>query len=187
MRITYNAKRDIVTTSFYITGATDISCATVDDSFNSVTTDLSGLLNGEYVNVTGFTESQNNGWHEVNGNSTAAKIISVLNLADEAAGDSITMQGYEHGYGGGYDLETDAQQAQPSVQSRRSDVESIGGQEHSLLHNQRRLWQVTTGIILKDDKKYWDEFFSSVRAKETFTFDPYGTVASRIRCCLPLW
>lgn len=177
MRISFVAKRNIVKTAFLVSGVTDISAATADDSFNSVSTSLLGVADADWMKVQGFTNAQNNGWHQANGASTANKIISTLNLANESAGNSITIQGHEHGEGITYDLETDAQQARPGPSSRRDEIESLGGQQHALLHHEAQLWQVTTGIIHKDNLKYWDEFFSSVRAKEPFTFDPFGTLA----------
>ncbi len=177
---TYVAKRRLEKTAFSISAATDVSADTTDDSFNSVTEDLSGLTNNQWVDVSGFTDAANNGFFKVSGSSTTTKITTdaALNLVTESAGNSISMQGYVRGSGQSYNLEIDLQQINLSEKSTKNVAESLSGVREILLHRETYYWDVTTLFITAAQLPQWQEFMSSVKAGETFSFDPYGTVAS---------
>lgn len=77
--------------------STDLSVANTDSSFNSSSTDLSVFAVGDVINVSGFTEADNNGQFKV-ATSSANKITVTNNdgdpvvLVDESAGDSVTIE-----------------------------------------------------------------------------------------------
>jgi len=173
--ITYTAKRKIVPLSptWSKTGS-DISAATADDSYNSTSTDLSGLSTGNYVKVSGFSNSANNGWHKVAATSTGNKITVSENLVDEAGGGIITIQGYEHGPGESYTLEKGAE-----IDYERRPVRDVqtalSGSSETMLRRTDRVWTINTVLLAQSELKYWLEFLASVEGGETFTLDPYGT------------
>lgn len=76
--------------------ASDISASSVDNSFNSTTTDLSvqNISVGQWIRVAGFTEAANNGYFKVV-SVAAAKIVvtGAQALVTEASGASVTMDG----------------------------------------------------------------------------------------------
>jgi len=173
--VTYTAKRNIVTVDFGVSG-TDISADDADNSFNSSTTDLSGLNEDEWIEVVG--SSSNDGWHQVSSDSTSTKIIVTSTLTTEAAGDNIAIDGYLHGKGEDYSLDFDSSQINPSSQAAVDESKSMNGTIEALFHRETFYWDITAIRIEQADKKLWDEFFSSVRARERFTFDAYGTIAA---------
>jgi hypothetical protein len=69
---------------------TTVSVATADDSYNDAVEDLSIFKPGQKIWVEGFTDGSNNGLKTVV-TSAANKITVSENLADEAAGDTITI------------------------------------------------------------------------------------------------
>lgn len=73
----------------------DVSCANADNSYNTAAGDFvaEGIVAGQWLKVAGFTDAANNGYAKVVSVTTAKLIVSNLTLADEAAGDSITMGG----------------------------------------------------------------------------------------------
>lgn len=81
------------TTAFTLT-ATDISAATADDSFNSVAAafNVTTILPGHWIKVSGFATAANNGIFKVV-SVTTAKIVVSANLVNEAAGPSVTVKG----------------------------------------------------------------------------------------------
>ena len=176
---TYTAKRRIVTLSpsWSKTGS-DISAATTDDSFNSASTDLSGLSSGNYIKVSGFSNNANNGWHKVGANSTTNKITATENLVDEAAGAIVTIEGYEHGPGEQYSLEKPAGPLDPEDRIIASYQRTLSGRQETLLDRIESVWNLTTDWIRETEVVYWQEFLASVAAGETFSFDPYGSISS---------
>lgn len=173
--VTYTAKRKIIELGVTAVG-TDISFDTTDDSINSVTTDLSGFSNGEWVKVVGSTS--NDGWHQVSGESTTTKIVTLSNLTTEAAGDSVSLTGYLHGLGEAYTIDFGSRAIENSITAETNESITIGGVIESIFLRQNDFWDVTSGLIARADKKYWDEFFGSVMAREIFSFDAYGTSGS---------
>lgn len=75
--------------------ATDISAANADNSYNSTTTDFTteNISVGQWIKVGGFTDSANNGFAKVVSVTANKIVVSNLTLADEAAGDTVTMAG----------------------------------------------------------------------------------------------
>lgn len=176
--ITYSAKREIEKTGFFASGL-DISADTVDDSYNSVSSDLSGVADDEWVNVAGFSDPANNGWFQANGTSTITKIIQdTADLVAEAAGNVVTVQGYKRGLGQAYEIEFGAERLDRRVDITRKQHRSIGGQTETLLHRNDVKWMCQTDILEQSDLPQWYEFIHSVEGGETFTFDPYGAVAT---------
>lgn len=179
--ITYAAKRNIEKNDFLATG-TDISVSDVDNSINSTTTDLSGILAGEWVYVVNFDETDNNGWLQVLSASTSTKIIidSAFVLVTEAAGNSINIIGYKRGMGELYQLEFFNRNITPRVKHIKRGSISIGGIRRSVLHRTDYMYNVSllpNTNILADYYRQWMEFIYSVSASESFQFDENGTIA----------
>jgi hypothetical protein len=175
--VVYTAKREIEKTAFLKTG-TDLSAAAGDDSFNSVTTDLSGVLSGQWIYASGFTNAANNGWHQVNGNSTATKIVTTSSLTTETAGASVTLQGYKRGDGQLYTLEFKPTKLDRSEKFVRQKAQALGGARETLFQRSDVFWDVNSGPLIETDVPQFREFLASVAAGETFVFDPYGTLGA---------
>jgi hypothetical protein len=67
-----------------------VSAAAADDSYNDATEDLSVFKAGDLILVSGFSEAANNGLKHVV-SATANKMIVEESLADDAAGDDVTI------------------------------------------------------------------------------------------------
>lgn len=75
--------------SQYINGATTISAAAADNSFNDSASGFpTNLVAGDVVEASGFTAAANNGRFIVTGTPTAAKIVVSATLTLEAAGSA---------------------------------------------------------------------------------------------------
>jgi len=172
--ITYTAKRKIVPTSFSVNDI-DISILASDDSINSVTTDLSGLVAGDWVLVA--NTAVDDGWHQLSIDSTTTKITTTSTLTDESAGSNISIVGYKHGEGQPYNLETASHALNRSGVATKSQSVSLSGITETLLLRDIEYWDITTDHITQAELPYWDEFIASVRADESFTLDLYGTIA----------
>jgi len=171
--LTFFAKRNIVTAPYLVAGA-DISASDVDNSFDSVTTDLSGIADDYWLYV---LAGANAGWHQVV-TALTNKITTTSVLVTEAAGTNITLDGYEHGQGAQYQLETASQMIMDTeVPIGPRPKRALNGTPETIIHRIDTLWDIQTGIIMPEDVKYWDEFKRSVLGGETFTLDPYGTIA----------
>lgn len=177
--ITYTAKREIETTGYSKSG-TDISVNGTNDTFNSVSTSLTGLADNEWVKVAGFANAANNGWFQANGASTATQITQDTStvLVTEAAGPSITLVGYKRGLNQQYSHEFDAQELTRSAEVTRRQSKSLSGVVETLRHRREAFWQIELTPIAKADLLRWREILHSIDAGEAFTFDPYGTIAS---------
>lgn len=176
--ITYTAKREIEKTGYSKTG-TDISANGTNDTFNSVSTNLAGLANDEWVNVAGFANAANNGWFQANGASIATQITQDTSavLVTEAAGPAIALTGYKRGLGQQYQIEFTARRLDRGVSVNRKTSRALGGAEEVLLLRRDVTWQIVTGRILDQAMPQWREFLASCEAGEGLTFDPYGTIA----------
>lgn len=177
--ITYTAKREIEKLAYLKTG-TDISAAAADDSFNATSTDLSGLLDDEWINVSGFVAAADNGWFQANGASTANKIAQDTStaLVDEAAGPTITIQGHKRGLGQQYTLEFGAFLIDRSVKDDKVVHRAIGGGlPESIFRHSDVIWSFRTEVLAEALTVQWREFLASVKNTEPFTFDPFGTIA----------
>lgn len=83
-----------------------------------------------------------------------------------------------HVSGTAYDLDFDSQTLDESEDFKKTENKSIGGIVEAVLHYEEVAWQVKTAEITKANLPLWKEFFSSCAAREVFTFDAYGTIAS---------
>ena len=173
--LNYTAKNKIVTTGFNVSGAVDISLLASDDSINSATTDLSGLLADQWVHLTGT--AVDDGWHQLLLDSTANKITTKSTLTDETAGSAISITGYFHGLGEVYDLEFRSNVLNQSFNNIINNAESLSGLVETLFFREIELWQIATIELTDAEMLYWLEFLASVRAGESFSLDVYGTVA----------
>jgi len=179
---TYTALREFEPTGFNKTGV-DISAAAGDDSFNATSTNLSGVLDNQWVLVAGFANAANNGWFQANGNSTSAKITqdTTASLVTEAAGPSVNIAAYYRGLGQSYNLEIGLERVDRSVKVRRNEQHPLGGGAPEVLtYSRGQLVGVRTDYITEAQIKQWREFLASVEGGETFTFDRYGTLAAPV-------
>lgn len=174
--IAYTAKRRLQQTAFEVVG-TDISFSSADNSINSSSTDLSGLLDGEWVRVVG-SGSNDAVALEVTADSTANKILVDATMINESAGASVTLDGFYRGSGVPYSLETVAQQINLSVKSDSKRSISLSGNIETNLYNEKDLWSIITDHITEAELPQWLEFFSSVKAGESLSIDLYGTIVS---------
>lgn len=177
--ITYVAKRSIEQTDFSVAGD-DISVINADSSFNATVTDMSGILDNQWILVAGFLTNpdENNGWFQVAGDSITTKIIQDTSaLVDEAAVDNITIQGYLRGLGGSYPLETASHILTQSDTPKIESQESLSGVQESLFIRNDEEWNIQTDFIDETEWQQWLEFFRSVSAREPFLIDVYGTQA----------
>jgi hypothetical protein len=169
----------------YVKIGTDISAAAADDSFNATSTVLTGLLNNEWILVSGFANAANNGWFQASANSTSTKISqdTSTSLVTAAAGPSITITGYRRGLNQSYSLEFYSERVDRSVKVKRSVQQPMGGGAPEVLTYRRETFVDVTvlgplGALLTEVQiLQWREFLASVEGGETFTFDRYGTVA----------
>jgi len=174
--ITYTAKRNIPKNAF-IVSAGDISVVAATFEFNSTSTDLSSAVVGEYIYITGFTETGNNGWFEVVSKSANQIIVNdpLAVLVDEVAGDLINMQGYIRGEGVDYTLDSGVSELTPDDVPDTDTRISLSGIETTLLHRIDEYWNIQTIAVPETDRLQWKEFIASVAAGESFTFDAFGT------------
>lgn len=172
--LNYIALREIPETGVAASG-TDISASTTDDSFNSVTTDLSGFLANDWIEVTG---GNNAAWYQLAAPSTANKIVVPEDINTESAGALITITGHVRGKYVEYALEWGAPKLDQKEDEKVHDsVAEDESYERSYL-GMKSGWMVDTAFIRPDDQPQWNEFRHSVNRGETFTFDAYGTVAT---------
>lgn len=82
-------------TSASVSAATDIAAANSGNVFTSSSTDFtaSNIAKGQWIYVSGFTTAGNNGWFKVSTIAANSLAVTGATLTDEAAGDSITMEG----------------------------------------------------------------------------------------------
>jgi hypothetical protein len=176
--ITYTAKRNLVEGGIGVTGD-DISADGTGGQFASTTSDLSGLVVDDYIYISGFSNSANNGWHVVSGSSSSTLLpVAASELTTEAAGNTVTVQQYLHLYGDSYDLETGAATLGIWEHKISSENTSQGGLQQSILHRIETGWNFKSDFIHSDDLPYWREFTQSVMGREIFTFDAYGSIAT---------
>lgn len=176
--VTYNAKRKILRRGSYSVVSAAVSVAASDGSFNSSSANLSGLLTGDWVCVSGFANAANNGWFQLAANSTTTKIdTTATTLVNEAVGPSVSIVGYQHGLNQSYSIEFDADVLQKSYLSRKNRVEALDGSADTFLFWEAEGWNVTATVIYKTAVPNWEEFLASVNGGESFTFDAYGTIS----------
>jgi hypothetical protein len=177
--ISYTALREIEKLA-YLKSGTDIFAAAVDDSFNATTTDLSGLLDDQWIEATGFADPANNGWFQAFGNSTATKINQDTSaaLVDEGPGPSIVLQGHVRGLNQLYAIDIEFGKADRRADVRRRRNVAVGGAVETVLQRRDVLWSLTTDFIAEAGLAQWREFLASVEGGESFVVDPYGTAAA---------
>lgn len=171
---TYGATESHVELNWDFSSATDISFSAFDNSINSTSTDLSGLVLNNWIYVTGAANNDNNGWMMVDGTSTSTKIIISVStvLVTEAAGASITVQGYEHGDNQSYDLTWPVTVRQPTWEFQRTTTASIGRGRESVYWGRDEYWDISFTEFEEALVPYVTEFLHSVGRGDSFLFDP---------------
>lgn len=173
--IVYTAKREIVLNGFNKSG-TDISIASADNSINATSTDLSGMLQDEWIILAG--SAVDDGQHQVASDSIATKILTQSALTNESIGSLITITGYEHGVGEEYELETVSHVMDRGLNTEKKQATSISGIKETIRYRKETFWDILTDFITEAEMVYWDEFVASVDGGESFTLDVYGSIAT---------
>jgi len=71
---------------------TTISAASADNSFNDSGSGFGSIVANQWIKVSGFTTSANNGYFKVSTATSAKLVVTGGTLTTEAAGDSVTIQ-----------------------------------------------------------------------------------------------
>ena len=180
--LSYTVLRSIVRVTFNVTLKTDISVSSsgspLVNTFSSVAGDFSGLNSGEWVFVEGFTNSANNGWHQLSLNSTSSLITVTSTLITELAGVVVSFTGYLYGFG-----ELVSSDIRVSVDNRQKQViktesKSLDGSIETLTDDRKTFYNITTGVLIPADYKFMIQFLDSCESGEAFTWDRDGTLAS---------
>jgi len=173
--ITYTALRSITRVQFESLSKTDVS--TTISTFSSVAGDLLGLNSGEWVNVTGFTDIANNGWHQLNENSTASTITVTSTLVVEAAGNSVSIVGYLRGQEQPYSFDLGMQVDDRQRVPTKTVLKALAGNVETLTHRREEFFSVTTLPLNNAEYDQVIEFLDSVESDEIWTFDRTGSIA----------
>lgn len=72
--------------------AITISASSVDNSFNDSGNGFGSLVANQWIKVTGFTETANNGYFKIVSQTAAKIVVSGGTLTTESAGDSVTIK-----------------------------------------------------------------------------------------------
>lgn len=182
--ISYTALRSIVRVSFSAETKTTISVSSTGSPNVSTFSDsaspgsLGGLNSGEWVLVSGFTDSANNGWHQLSIDSTPTLITVTSILTTAAAGDTVSLIGYLHGLNEtvATDIRLQSDDRQRSVV--KNQAIALDGNVETLTHRRVDFYNVTTGVLIPADYKLMIQFLDSCESGEAFSYDRDGTLAS---------
>ncbi len=174
--VTYTALRSITRTSFNVSAKTDVSAT--DSTFSSVTGDFLGVASGDWVLVTGFTNSANNGWHQLSIVSTTTTITVTSTLIAESAGNSITILGYLRGSGQLYSIDVKVKAMARKRVVNKAVSRSLDGSIESQLNYSKDEYTISTTSLTGSTYNQFVEFLDSCENGEAFSFDKNGTVAS---------
>lgn len=83
-----------------------------------------------------------------------------------------------HTEGTEYSLDISLSALERRVDTVKDTATSLSGRDETLLHRLDVRWSCTTTYIDSADMPELREFLASTAGGESFTFDPYGTVAS---------
>jgi len=180
--ITYIALRSITRLAFQVLSKTDIKADSITGTnfFNSVAGDFLGLNVGDWIFVTGFITSANNGWHQLAFNSNTNGITVTGTLIPEAAGNTITILGYLRGFGISYSFDLGMQQDDRQRLPTKTVLKSLAGNVETLTDRREDFFQLTTLPINNNEYNQVIEFLDSCESDEGFTFDRTGTVATPV-------
>ncbi len=174
--VTYTALRSITRTSFSASAKTDIS--TTVSTFSSVAGDLLGANSGEWVLVSGFANSTNDGWHQLSTNSTTTTITVTSTLVVEAAGNSVTILGYLRGLEQIYSIDLRVKSMAKKRVVSKAVSKSLDGSTESQLNFSKNAYAIDTSSLTGSIYDQFIEFLDSCENGEAFSFDKDGTVAS---------
>lgn len=180
--LTYTVLRSIVRVPFNVAAKTDISVSSsgspLVNTFSSVAGDFAGLNSGEWVFTEGFTNSENNGWHQLSVNSTSTLITVTSTLVTELAGITVNVVGYLYGLN-----ESVSKDIRVMIDNRqkgvvKTEARSLDGTIETLTDKRNTFYNITTGVLIPDDYKFIIQFLDSCESGETFTWDRDGTLAT---------
>lgn len=86
-----------------------------------------------------------------------------------------TTSSTAHSSGSTYTIGFEAEQLDPSFQTKRTQSVSLGGATETTFQRTEERWQVKSTILEEEDVAEWREFLKSTAGGEGFTFDPYGS------------
>lgn len=183
--VTYTAQRSIIPLSFLVSDKTDISASTLGspfvNSYKSVSTDLSGLKTNEWIKVSGFTNAINNGWYQlaIDSVTNTITLITINNDAfiNEAAGNSITIDGYLHGKGANYSLDLRFRSDNRQRQVIKYNSQALDGNTETIVQDRINYYDINSGVIIPNVYRSMIEFLDSCESNEQFTFDRDGSIA----------
>lgn len=183
--ITYTALRSVTRTSFEVLSSTTISVTSSGSPNVSTFSDiaspasLAGLNTDEWIYVTGFTTTANNGWHQISSTSAANTITTNSILTVEAAGDTITILGYLRSANEAYSIDVSYTADNRQRQVTKVKSVSLSGNTETLTHRREDFFNITSGVLstIGTDYDQFIEFLDSCESGEEFTFDRTGSVA----------
>ena len=175
MKITYTAKRNMVEQGLSVTN-TDIYLQSSDNTIHCPTNDVSGLVADDWVLLSGANSED--GWHKCTASSNTSTITVSAVTSSIAAGSAIVVTAYKHGLDQTYYLYGEVSQFDESPIGKTKEIEMLDGSVETMYFNENTFWSITTNEIDEADMPYWREFFSSLRAGESFLFDAFGTAAA---------
>jgi len=186
--IIYTALRSIKRTSFESLSKTTISVTSTGSPNTSTLSDsaspgsLSGLSNGDWVKVTGFTTTVNNGWHQVLSTSNANAITVNTILTVEAAGNVITILGYLRGSGQSYSIDVRFTNDDRQRKVTKTEAAALSGNTETIVHRRENFFSIVSQVLDTTGTNYdqFIEFLDSCESGESFTFDRTGSVATPV-------
>jgi len=183
--ITYNALRSIERVSFELFSSLTLSVNSAGSpnvsTFNDSSSpgSLAGLNVNEWILVSGFSNTLNNGWHQVSGSSTASTITVNSILVSEPAGNSITILGYLRGKNQSYSFDVSFTSDDRMRKVSKFTNIAIDGNTETLTQRRTESFNITSSVLDTGltDYPQWIEFLDSCESGETFVFDRVGSVA----------
>jgi len=183
--ITYTALRSIERVTAEAKNKTTIAVTSSGSPNLSTFTDsespgnLGGLNNLEWIYVTGFSTSTNNGWHQVSGLSSAGVITVTSILTVEAAGNTITILGYLRGYNQSYSIDVSFTNDDRERLVTKFKNVALDGNIETLTQRREEFFNITSAVLdtALSDYPQFIEFLDSCESGEVFTFDRVGSIA----------
>ena len=86
--------------------------------------------------------------------------------------------------GESYSIDIKQMSPRPSGSTQQSNTETLSGKRRSIIHHDRREWEIATSLMHRTDgtnylrRSEFEELMYATRGSESFTYDPYGSVAS---------
>jgi len=141
----------------------------------SVAGDFDGLKAGEWILVSGFTNTVLNDWYQLIEDSNVNQIPVTTTLAVEAAGDSVSIIGYVRGAKATFSFNLECQQEDVSRKIIKSVATALDGNTETITQRRENRFNLAVTLIGDAALNQMIEFLNSVESGEIFTFDQVGT------------